>query len=573
MVTFRHESRTARRLARFLRDEDGALLPLAMQIFLVMMICTGISIDFVRQEERRTKIQNTLDRAALAAASLSQDLDPTLVVKDYLKKAGLEYLNATPHAEQGSLNEWRRVSITATDNMHTIFGSLINIDSLQASAASTAQEEIGNVEISLVLDISGSMNQNIYYPNDSRYNGTYPTRMDKLRPAALAFVDKMFKTVQPESAPAGRLSISIVPYNQQVTLGPRTAVGFNLSTDHTRNTCADIETLSDGDFAISSSRALQRTMFGDSFDYWGQSALGQGTWSLETRTYIENCPNADTAAVLAFANDQTTINTAIDDLTPGGDTAIDVGARWGLALLDPAARSALNAMEDAGHVSSDLLGRPFDYNDGTQTASNSSMKVLVLMTDGQNTRSYSTKAAYRTGASGFVSTYSATAFADSNTNSTWWSNLYYYVPGRSQPYYKLSNGYWYSSPGTNRYPISWETVWSKGYTLQYVINTFLYNSLRAANGSANKTSIYNDMAVQSEFSQKDTALLKLCDVAKDSTHGIYVFTVAVNAPTAGAAILSQCATSAGYAYDVNAEDLTDTFTSIASAINALRLTN
>lgn len=568
MVSIRHKSRTARRLARFLRDEDGALIPLALQIFLVMMICTGISIDFVRQEERRTKIQNTLDRAALAAASLSQELDATQVVKDYLKKAGLEYLNATPHAEQGDLNAWRRVSITATDNMHTIFGSLINIDSLQASAASTAREEIGNVEISLVLDISGSMDFNIYHDGDSGYSGIYPTRMDKLRPAALAFVDKMFKTVQPESAPAGRLSISIVPYNQQVTLGPRTSVGFNLSTDHTRNTCADIETLSDGDFAISSSRALQRTMFGDSFDYWGQ-----GFWSPPTRTNNANCPNADTAAVLAFANDQTTINTAINALTPGGDTAIDVGARWGLALLDPAARDALNAMNSAGYVSNVLLGRPFDYSDGTQTSNKSSMKVLVLMTDGQNTRSYSTKPAYRTGASGFVSTYSATAFADSSTNSTWWNNLYYYVPGRSQPYYKLSTGYWYSSPGTNRYPISWETVWSKGYTLQYVINTFLYNSLRAANGSANKTSIYNDMAVQSEFSQKDSALLKLCDVAKDRTHGIYVFTVAVNAPTEGKAILSQCATSAGYAYDVNAEDLTDAFTSIASAINALRLTN
>lgn len=573
MVSIRHKSRTARRLARFLRDEDGALIPLALQIFLVMMICTGISIDFVRQEERRTKIQNTLDRAALAAASLSQELDPTLVVEDYLKKAGLEYLDATPDVQQGTLNEWRRVTINATDNMHTIFGSLININTLQATGSSTAQEEIGNVEISLVLDISGSMNENIYYPTNSSYDGRYPTRMDKLRPAALTFVDKMFKTVQPASAPAGRLSISIVPYNQQVTLGPRTSVGFNLSTDHRQNTCADIETLPDGDFAISSTRALQRTMFGDSFDYWGQPALGQGSWTLQTRTNIANCPNASAAAVLAFANDQTTINTAINNLSPGGDTAIDVGARWGLALLDPAARGALNAMKAEGYVSSDLAGRPFDYDDGTQTTSNSSMKVLVLMTDGQNTRSYSTKPAYRTGASGFVSTYSATAFADSNTNSTWWNNLYYYSAGRSQPYYKLSNGYWYSSPGTNRYPISWETVWSKGYTLQYVINTFLYNSLRAANGSANKTSIYNDMAVQSEFSQKDTALLKLCDIAKDSTHGIYVFTVAVNAPTEGKTILSQCATSAGYAYDVNAEDLTNAFTSIASAINALRLTN
>ncbi len=572
MVTIRHESRTARRLARFLRDEDGALIPLALQIFLVMMICTGISIDFVRQEERRTKIQNTLDRAALAAASLSQELDPTLVVEDYLQKAGLDYLDATPHVEEGTLGEWRRVTVTATDNMHTIFGSLININSLQATGASTAQEEIGNVEISLVLDISGSMNENIYYPTNSSYDGRYPTRMDKLRPAALAFVQKMFDTVQPASAPAGRLSISIVPYNQQVTLGSQTSAGFDLSTDHTKNTCADIETLSDGDFAISANRALQRTMYGDSFDYAGQYALGQGTWSVQKTTNIANCPNASAAAVLAFANNQTKINSAINALTPGGDTAIDVGARWGLALLDPAARSALDKLIVKGYASSDLSGRPFNYSDGTESVSDSAMKVLVLMTDGQNTRSYSTKAAYRTGASGFVSTSSATAFADSS-NSTAWSKLYYHVPGRTKPYYRLSDKTWYSTPSGTLYPITWDTVWSKGYTLQYVINTFLYNPMKAVNSSVSTTSIYNDMAVQSEFTEKDTALLKLCDVAKDSTHGIYVFTVAVNAPTEGKTILSQCATSAGYAYDVNAEDLTDAFTSIASAINALRLTN
>lgn len=573
MVTFRHESRTARRLARFLREEDGALIHLAMQIFLVMLICTGISIDFVRLEERRTKIQNTLDRATLAAASLSQQLDPTLVVNDYLKKAGLDYLDVTPEVAQGSLGEWRRVTVKATDNMHTIFGGLININSLEVVGASTAQEEIGNVEISLVLDISGSMNENIYYPTNSSYDGRYPTRMDKLRPAALAFVQKMFDTVQPSSAPAGRLSISIVPYNQQVTLGTKTSAGFNLSTDHTKNTCADIETLSDGDFAISASRELQRTMYGDSFDYAGQYALGQGTWSVQKSIYVENCPNATAAAVLAFANNQTTINSAINALTPGGDTAIDVGARWGLALLDPAARTALDKLIIKGYASSDLSGRPFDYSNGTQTVSDSAMKVLVLMTDGQNTRSYSTKAAYRTGESGFVSTYSATAFADSNTNSTWWGKLYYYSPGRTKPYYRLYDKTWYSTPSGTIYPITWETIWSKNYTLQYVINTFLYNPLRAIDSTVTTSGIYNDMSVQSEFSQKDAALLKLCEVAKNDQHGIYVFTVAVNAPTAGKTILRQCATSEGYAYDVNAEDLTDAFSSIASAINALRLTN
>lgn len=559
-----------RALRRFLRDEEGGLLILSMLIFLVMLVCVGISIDFVRQEERRTLIQNTIDRAVLAAAALSQDLDPRDVVQDYLDKAGLAYVVATPVVEEGNFKEWRRVTVDVTDRMPTIFGPAVNLTELAVVGNSQAEESVGNVEISLVLDISGSMNENVYHIGDSRYNGVYPTRMDRLRPAALNFVDQMFQTVQPADAPAGRLSISIVPYNQQVTIGSQLGSIFALSTDHTQNTCADLQIRSDTSIAIAPTTALQRTMYGDSFDYWGNNFSLPSTVS----SGIYNCPNATMASVLAFANNQTTINSKINGLTPGGDTAIDMGARWGLALLDPAARPALTSMITKSWASADLAGRPLDYDDGSKNVDETAMKVLVLMTDGQNTRSYSTKPAYRTGDSGFVSTVSATAISDSS-NSTYWNGLYYYDATRTKPYYSFRYAKWYYDyqvTGT-KYPITWPTIWGKGYTLQYVIQTFLYPPLYSISTSNTKTKIYSDMAVQSEFTDKDTALSNLCTTAKDKSRGIVVFTVAVDAPTAGSAILKSCATADSYAYDVSSSGLTDAFASIASAINALRLTN
>ncbi|MGD9918741.1 MAG: TadE/TadG family type IV pilus assembly protein [Paenirhodobacter sp.] len=561
-------------LRRFAAEEDGALIILSIQIFLVMLVCTGIAIDLVRQEERRTLIQNTIDRAALAAASLSQDLDPEFVVKDYVEKAGLSYLDIKPVVEEGSFKEWRRVTISVKDRMPTIFGPLVGVTELAAAGNSQAEESVGNVEISLVLDISGSMDYNIYHDNDSRYMGVYPTRMDQLRPAALNFVDQMFDTVQPPTAPAGRLSISIVPYNQQVTLGSQVSSVFKLSSDHTKNTCADLEVLSDTSIAISPSTTLQRTMYGDSFDYWGQAALGQGTWSVQTNAYNMNCKENSVSSVLAFSNDQTTINNKINALTPGGDTAIDIGARWGLGLLDPAARPALTSMISKNWASSDLAGRPLDYDDGTKAVDETSMKVLVLMTDGQNTRSYSTKPAYRTGESNFVSTVSASAFSNSS-NSTYWNGLYYYDASRTKPYYSFRYAKWYYAyqMPSNIYPITWDTIWDKGYSLQYVIQTFLYPPMHSISYSNTTTSIYEDMAVQSEFTDKDTALSNLCTTAKDKTHGIVVFTVAVNAPTEGREILRKCATADSYAYNVTASGLTDAFASIASSINSLRLTN
>lgn len=559
-----------------LASEDGALLPLALMMFVFMMCVTGLAIDFVREEEMRTKIQNTLDRAVLAATSLSQDLDPVEVVSDYLNKAGLGAVAVNTVVQQGTNMEWRQVTATTDDSINTMFGKLVGINTLGVSGNSQAREEIGNVEISLVLDISGSMDQNIYHPTDSRYNGVYPTRMDKLRSAATTFVGKMFDSVQGPDVPAGRLSISVVPYNQQVSLGSTTAAGFTLSSDHTQNTCADVEMLSTSSLAISPSTTLQRTMYGDSFNYSGQLALTGTPWSVSPDTYVENCPEYSYASVLAWANDKTKINTRINGLSAAGDTGIDIGARWGLALLDPSTQPALTTLIGKGSVDSVLSGRPFNYASTASTQEDSAMKVMVLMTDGQNTRSYSTKAAYRTGNSGFYSTKSATTFSAPTTSSRGstsdWASLYYYDATKKQ-YYSMSGDNWRPSVSGKLYPITWETIWGKNYTLQYVAQTFLYPPWHAANTSVTKQSAYDTMAIKSEFDGKDTALNDLCTVAKDSSHDIYIFTVAVDAPSDGAAILKKCATNAGYAYDVDSNDLSTAFTSIASSINALRLTN
>ena len=581
-------SRTRQLLRRLVREEDGALIILSLQFFLILVICTGIAIDFVRAEERRVVIQNTLDRAALAAASLSQRItDPNAVVKDYLAKSGLGHLAVETTVEEGSFKEWRRVTVTTKDRMPTIFGPLVGLEELAAKGNSQAMESIGNVEISLVLDVSGSMNFNIYHDStpyeQQAYAGRYPTRMDQLRPAALNFVADMFEKVQPPTAPAGRLSISVVPYNQQVVLGSKLGSVFNLSDDHTKNTCADVTLLPSGTLAISPTMRLVRTMYGDSFDYWGQRDLGAGDWSLQTQVANLNCKETTAAAVLAFANSKTAIDTYINALAHGGDTAIDVGARWGVALLDPAARPAVESMISRGWVASDLRGRPFDYDDGSKNVDETAMKVMVLMTDGENTRSYSTKEEYRTGPSGFVSTRSATAFPSTSAypakSSSWdktdWNALYFYDSTRAKPYFRMRDGVWFAASeiaGT-KYPISWETIWSKNYSLQGFIEYFYYRAKSAIFSANTKKTLYADMAIQSEFSGKDTALSALCTAAKDDSRNIVIFTVAVDAPDAGKAILRNCATAPTYAYEVSALDLTDAFASIASAINALRLTN
>jgi hypothetical protein len=287
---------------------------------------------------------------------------------------------------------------------------------------------------------------------------------------------------------------------------------------------------------------------------------------------ILNCPNDSFASVMAFESDETKITTKITNLKAGGDTAIDMGAKWGLALLDPAAQPAVTSLISKGKISADLAGRPFAYDD------KDTMKVMVLMTDGQNTRSYSTKPAYRTGFSGLI-----TDLSD--------NKMYYYDASKSgsSKWYSFSSSSWQTEPcyckttttttgsGWNKKTtttttvygkteIQYETLWAQ-YSLQYAVETYLgkpYN---------NATALYNTMAVQSEFTDKDTNLHNICTTAKASTRGVMVFTIAVDAPSAGASVLKDCATSESTYYNVDSSQLDQAFAEIAANINSLRLTN
>ncbi|OOY05678.1 TadE/TadG family type IV pilus assembly protein [Thioclava sp. F28-4] len=587
------------RMGRFAQDEDGAVFIFSLQVLIVLMVIGGIAIDFVRQDERRTLIQSSLDRAALAAANLDQTLDPATVAKDYLSTSGLDYLNIEPVVEEGAQKEYRRVSMTAQDDMPTIFGDLIGfgVDSFRSNTAAKAEESIGNVEISMVLDVSGSMGQT----DSGSYYGE--TKIASLRDAATNFTNKMFDNVQPPGAPAGRLSISIVPYNQQVSLGPDLAAAYNLSNDHSYNTCADVQLQGFNSVSLPTT-GLQRTMYGWSYDFIGQN--------MYVRKYLsnsgENCYDHSYSDVMAFEDNQNDVVNKIASLRAGGDTAIDIGARWGFALLDPSAKPVSAALVQNGTISADVDDRPLPYPATGQSIDERSMKVMILMTDGQNTRTFSTRMQYRTGDSGLFSVDSSTAF---NDDSTTMSKMYWFSQDRAdqgeKPYYSFADRNWYAPEDIGTYTttrechkelkynwrygyywdtvcedvpqfehrdlhaIDWRTVWSKGWTLQYVIQTFLLPPRQRLDPQESVASIYDEMAISSMFSEKDKNLHDVCQAGKSKD--IIVFTVAVDAPQSGKTALADCSSGPSYEYDVDSANLADAFSSIATQISTLRLTN
>uniref|UniRef100_UPI001BCAC1FF TadE/TadG family type IV pilus assembly protein n=1 Tax=Roseicyclus sp. TaxID=1914329 RepID=UPI001BCAC1FF len=162
---------------RFMRREDGTITVFAMAVFVLMVGVGGIAVDLMRFEAQRSQLQSTLDRAVLAAASLNQQRDAEGVVRNYFETAGFENYRLSVDVER-NIN-FRRVAVEAEVDVQTLFMKLFGQRVLTSFASGAAEERIPKVEVSLVLDISGSM--------------MFLDRMTNLKPAAREFVTSILE--------------------------------------------------------------------------------------------------------------------------------------------------------------------------------------------------------------------------------------------------------------------------------------------------------------------------------------------------------------------------------------------
>lgn len=341
------------RLRRFRRDESGAMILLGLVFLLLMLMMGGLAVDLMRFEATRTKLQQTTDRAVLAAASLKQKLDPEAVVRDYFDKAGLSDQLRDVKVVQ-SYNA-KSVTVTAEADVPPFFMQMIGVDELSAPAAGAATEKISRIEISLVLDISGSMRNN--------------SRIANLRTAAKDFVTTVL------AGDAGSAtSINLVPYAGHTNPGPQLFSLLGGVRTHGNSSCIELASADFGTPAIPTGPRAQVPHF----MFWPiAAAVMDWGW----------CPT-DANGVRVAQGDAAALRTIIDNIRMHDGTGTHNAMKWGVALLDPSARTTvaqMTAKNDAPQgfaVPERFSDRPLDYGAAD------SMKVIVLMTDGQITEQY-----------------------------------------------------------------------------------------------------------------------------------------------------------------------------------------
>lgn len=643
----RLRSSVSRRTLRFLRRDDGAMTMFSLYIFLMIIFICGMGVDLMRFETQRAALQGTLDAATLAGANLNSTADAEELVKSFLEKRGYDpdlatitveetYTGSDPLTDSQGTLVARELTADYQLEVDTIFMSMMDIltpqdgmfETLGTTASGGAAEGLTTVEISLVVDISGSM---------------YGARNTALKKSAKNFVDQMIDTERDDLP----VSISIVPFNHAVVVPdtllsrlnasgdveipedqrapydgaleayPRTAEGSSCVRFYddemvVTNLQEDLDPSTNPNYlalrAITTTQELDRMAY---YDPDRKSYGDGGNWDRPGDDFNRRC-DPTRPAILPYATNADVLKTYIDTLDASGWTANDVGLKWGMALLDPAFRTVVSDMITAGDLPDELQDRPYDYDPSNF------MKVVVLMTDGANTTQYDLEDKVKSGASRVW--YSEKAAheidpdavdPDNPTSEEDWSNILlvdtnedgsrdrdkewydgYFVEmpenDASERWMRvhwigdINDGVLYSEAEIaaeldDMRQLDWTELYDK-FSERGVARLFRDNQVgdNATYEDLNHTELRVENGSSADYRMSGTSTETehgLCDAAKVN-NDILVFTIAFQAGSHAESVMRDCATgTSGYYFDADNEDqLFQAFETIATTITKLRLT-
>jgi Flp pilus assembly protein TadG len=190
----------AGRLRRFFRGEKGNVAMLFALACLVIFPMAGFGINLSRVMVEKHKLQMATDAAALAAAH-----DPFMSAEERLLiiEAHLNHVEEDIGREiayRFSQDEESRISLTTSINVNTSMAHLMGRDYLTVTTRSDAIQGGADIEVAMVLDITGSMAGG---------------RITALREAAGDLVDIVIK----EEQEPYYSKLAMVPYAVAVNVG------------------------------------------------------------------------------------------------------------------------------------------------------------------------------------------------------------------------------------------------------------------------------------------------------------------------------------------------------------------
>lgn len=323
-------SRFQQSLRNFHANQSGIVAPLFGLMLLVILLATGLSIDTARGWRASGLASSALDAAALVGAKALRTSDPTdaeltALVLDYFNQniqqnssiVVVDGITVSPNREENS------VQLVANLRVPTTVMAITGREHIDVRVNSTAVFDVRDVEVSMMLDVSGSM---------------AGTKIEDLKAAARDLIEILLPTDTPHAN-----KVAIAPFATAVNAG-------SLAGTVSRGT-----------------------------DSRGRSLAGRHTTCVTERPGAEaftdaspvihklnrrsaSCP---TAEIQPLTDDLDVLEEAVEDLSAAGMTAGHLGIAWASYLLSPNWASVLPGDSE-----------PVAYDNPRFR------KVALLMTDG-----------------------------------------------------------------------------------------------------------------------------------------------------------------------------------------------
>ena len=343
---------TIKQFLQHFRKEQRGTTALIFSIMVIPLIAiAGGAVDYGAAVKTKSQMASTLDAAVLAALkeySLDSTVDYKKVVNDFVH----ENLSDTEHAYLGGelnivvddIAENGELFATISTNVATNFLGLVGFDEFNLSVKSSAIGGGVDLEVALVLDNTGSMSGD---------------KIVALRDSAKDLVNILLADGNED-----RVSIALVPFAEYVNIGMdmRTETGLNIPADYIHpdteveykwygcmGSRVDGLNVTDDSYGTLVPGIM---MFHDPVVNYTKTSTPHQSW---------RCP---AAPVIDLTNSKSDIISGIDDMTAAGWTYIPGGLSWGWRVLSDQAPFTSGVANVPGEV----------------------RKVIVLMTDGENTR-------------------------------------------------------------------------------------------------------------------------------------------------------------------------------------------
>lgn len=347
-----------------LRDDNRGSVALLFGLSaIVLMIFVGLAVDTARYQNLASRMQQALDGASLAAAKMLADPDIsngeiqeraeayfTAAVQSFgVKPKSISPLTVTIDRAAASVQVKGKIEVPA------YFGGFTGLPSLRVlNQESKVVYDITNIELAMVLDITGSMNTK--------------GKLNDLKTAAKDVIDMLFDGALSDS----NIRIALAPYAAAVNAGSLANVVSVLPTSTSCYKpcwyCNQVCTDTTG--ALSDTCVLERTG-GSAYTDAAPSGAAKlpNVSSLASIPPGYACPEPNVVP-LADRTHRDDLKNAIDSYSADGMTAGHIGTAWGMYLLSPNWASVFPAESEP---------KPYDK---------SAQKTMIVMTDGEFNTAY-----------------------------------------------------------------------------------------------------------------------------------------------------------------------------------------